>query len=346
MQKIIGFDLYDPPPPSTSSHRVNLVKSESDHTPIAKDVSLQELYDNHLGPGKLLYMTQKISKKLSENYEKMRDERVPEQVNNYAIVNAHTIEVKVKTAQVQGNQLGGLKGVHMVLANPVEYTKEALDRAYQFIEHGSPVEFRVRLLGAVVKKKMKSTPASADAWPWMHAHFPHLRPDFILKTMPEGTDYLIKPVSDGRTIQFVLSKKAKVMPKLDLTNRVFRVKKAVIQTLGKPSAVMGPSVSKELRENEDEKAVEKELQKDRVDKDTVGGQSVEGELTEEGDGDMVSVKTLGESSQVESVDEDEILDEEEQRRRDGLGRMRAVKAEMRKWRKQYQRESGVEKEGK
>ncbi|KAF9701310.1 hypothetical protein EKO04_000017 [Ascochyta lentis] len=232
MQKMLGFSLYEIEAPAVSNHRVNLVKSEFDHTPIAQDISLQALYDDHIAPGKMLYMTQPISKKLSENYERMRDEYIPAHTNNYAIVPAHSIEVVLKNPQTEGKQLGPLKGVHLVLANPVAYTKEAFDRAYQFIEQGSPVEFRVRLLGSVVKKRMKTARPRADAWPWMHAHFPHLRPDFILKSMPEGTEYLIKPVSDGYTVQFVLGRRAEEMPVLDLTRRVFRVKKAVAEARG------------------------------------------------------------------------------------------------------------------
>lgn len=242
MHKILAFNVYDVPPPSISNHRVNIVKSEFDQTPIAKDVSLQEVYDQHISPGKILYMIKPISKKLAENYEKLRDGNIPSQHNTYAIVPAHTIEVNLKNPQREGKQLGPLKGVHITLANPIAYTKEALDRAYQFIDLGSPVEFRIRLLGAVLKKKRKFPPPAPDAWPWMHAHFPHMRPDFILRSMPEGTDYIIRPLSDGRTVQFVLGRKAKQMPKLNLTKRVFRVKAAVAGSMGKHSAAQKRAV--------------------------------------------------------------------------------------------------------
>lgn len=237
MHKILDFDRYRPEPPSASKHRVNLVEDEFDQTPIAENISLEELYD-HVSPGKMLYMTQPITKKVAGNLEKMRAEDVPSQNKNYAITSAHSIEVALKMPQTGLKQLGPLKGVHLLLANPIEYTKLSLDRAYQFIEQGSPVEIRVRLLGGqAVKKKMKTPPQDPDAWPWMHEHFPHLRPDFILKGMPEGTQYIIEPVSDGRTIQFVLGRQAQQMPKMDLTKRAFRVKAAVTASLpGDPMA--------------------------------------------------------------------------------------------------------------
>lgn len=233
MQKILAFDLYKTLPPIVSNHRVNLVKSESDHTPIAKDISLQELYDKHVAPGKMLYMTQPVSKTLSKDYKKLRDQKIAEQFNNYAIVEAHPIKAKLAAGEAKVANRGQHKIVHMLLANPIEYTKIALNRAYHFIEQGSPVEVRVRMLGAAGKGKTKDTPVGLNAWTWMHAHFPHLRPDFIRKAMPEGTDYLVKPVSDGRIVQFVLTNQTKTMSKTDLTDRVFKVKKMVSKNLSK-----------------------------------------------------------------------------------------------------------------
>ncbi|KAF2633152.1 hypothetical protein BU25DRAFT_315041, partial [Macroventuria anomochaeta] len=233
MHKILDFGLYKQEPPSASNHKVNLVRSDKDQRAITKDISLQELYDNHISPGKFLYMTEPIGKKLSEDYETMRDENIPSQHNNYAIWKARAIKVDVKHPQTDRKQLGALKGVHLLLANPIGYTKEALDRAYQFIELGSPVEFRVRLLGSQMQKKFKGVVPDPGAWPWMHEHFPHLRPDFIRRSMPEGTEFIIKPLSDGRSIQFVLGRQAAQMPKLDLTKRVFRVKAAVQESMDK-----------------------------------------------------------------------------------------------------------------
>lgn len=232
MHKVLDFDHYEVSPPSASSHRVNLVKSEKDSTVIEKDLSLQELYDKYLSPGKFLYLADEIPKKLDGKYEILRNENIPAERNNYAIAKKHTMEkVSTKGAQTDRKQLGPLKNVIMLLSNPIEYTKLVLDRAYQFIELGSPVEVRIRLFGSAVAAKNKGKTPDPAAVPWLHDHFPHLRPDFILKSMPEGTEYLIKPVSDGRVIQFVLGRQAEQMSKLNFTTRLFRVKAAVEASL-------------------------------------------------------------------------------------------------------------------
>lgn len=279
MHKILDFNIYTPERASESDHRINIVKNEFDHTPIAIDLTLEDVYVNWLGPGKFLYMVDTISKNKAEDLEYLRDENVPAKVNNYAIGEAHTIPpVPEKTPQIGGRHLGPLKEVHLTLANPVEFTKGALDRAYQFIEMGSPVEFRIRLLGSVAKEKLKKVPPNPDACAWMHAHFPHLRPDFILKGMPDMTMYLVKPVSDGRTIQFVLGKKVRQMPQVDLTERVFKVKSTLAvakqQKQEEESQTALERVHYKLDKNGD--ALEKK-KKVKGKKATNGGQDPDGE---------------------------------------------------------------------
>jgi hypothetical protein len=58
--------------------------------------------------------------------------------------------------------------------------------------------------------------------------FPHLRPDFILKSMPEGSRYMIEPVSNGKKVQLVIVKpNPKIIHSGGLTERLFKVKKSV-----------------------------------------------------------------------------------------------------------------------
>ena len=230
MHKVLVFSPYEIAEPAASEHKVNLVKGDNDTTTVAKDVSLQELYDNHVKPGYMLYLTQPLKKATAENLKKLMSENIPGEVRNYAMAKAHTHFVKVEAAQ-KGHQLGALKVIIVRLSSPVEYFKLSLDRAYQFIANGSPVEIRIRIKGAHVGKEERLKPGDANAWPWMHDHFPHLRPDFILKAMPEGSMYLIKPVSDGRTVQFVISKPAKKMPRVDLNKRLLSVQKSVEQSV-------------------------------------------------------------------------------------------------------------------
>ncbi|KAF2128732.1 hypothetical protein P153DRAFT_367090 [Dothidotthia symphoricarpi CBS 119687] len=229
MHKVLNFDIYDMPELSASEHRVNVVKSEKDSTVIAADISMQELYDNHVKPGHMLYLTNELSKKTAENFQKLKDENIPSVARDYALVEAKTQRVIIKNPQ-SGAQLGELKRIHMTLSSPTSYYKLCLDRAYQFIESGSPIEVHIRVKGSYIGKD-RFNPGPADVWPWMHSHFPHLRPDIIHKAMPSGTIFLVEPVCDGKQIEFVLSKRAGVMPKMDLTQRLFKVKSAVIQAI-------------------------------------------------------------------------------------------------------------------
>ncbi|KAF1926678.1 uncharacterized protein M421DRAFT_23458, partial [Didymella exigua CBS 183.55] len=233
MHKVLDFDLYKPKPPSESPHRVNLVKWQKGREPevLKKNLSLQELYE-HVSPGNFLFQVDQIPRKLEGKFEAIRDQNIAAEFNNYAIGTARSeAEVSTKNAQTDGKQLGALKNIIMLLSNPVSYKPLVLDRAYQFIELGSPVEFRIRLFGSAVAVKNRGRTLDPEMVPWLQDHFPHMRPDFILKAMPEGSVYLIEPVTDGRIIQFVVCKGAKEMPKLNLTTRLFRVQGAVEKSL-------------------------------------------------------------------------------------------------------------------
>jgi hypothetical protein len=245
MHKILDFVRFDVKPPSESTHRVNLVRwekrkeVENNFTIVKENLSLEELYEQ-VSHGQFIFQADLIPKKLDGKFKDLRDQNIPAQSNNYAIgITKQTewnavdqVSQKVKrTAQKDGNQRGALKTVIMLLSNPLSYKLLSLDRAYQFVELGSPVEFRIRLHDSAVATKKKGTVPDPELVPWMMDHFPHLRPDFILKAMPAGTKYVIDPVTDGRTVQFVVGKDVKQAPKLNLTTRLFRVKKAVEDTL-------------------------------------------------------------------------------------------------------------------
>lgn len=116
------------------------------------------------------------------------------------------------------------------LSSPTDYFRISLDRAWQFVKSGSPVEFRIRLRGSTAKKE-KLERGDIERWRWMHNHWPHLRPDFILKAMPKGSRYLIEPVSDGYIVQFVISLEAERMPSMDLNKRLWKIKSGVDKSM-------------------------------------------------------------------------------------------------------------------
>jgi hypothetical protein len=39
----------------------------------------------------------------------------------------------------------------------------ALNRSYQFVKHGSPVEFRIRIKGSYTKKQDRLSPVDSDS---------------------------------------------------------------------------------------------------------------------------------------------------------------------------------------
>ena len=139
MQKIVGFEDYRVALPSASQHVVDVVE-ETGNTVVAQGISLEELYDKHVKPGHMLYLTQKVDKGMAENVKKMRKEQVAQWTNKFAIAQPYSGRVKNT-----GKQLGGLKYIMITLANPVTHVRLVLDRAYQFIANGSPVEFQIRL---------------------------------------------------------------------------------------------------------------------------------------------------------------------------------------------------------
>lgn len=227
MHKVLTFSPYEVAEPTASPHKVELVEDEHDPTTAAKDISLQELYDNHVKPGHMLYFTKTPQKAIVKRAESLEEDAIPQADRRFALVKAYTRFVHIAKPQ-KGAQFGALKIVIVSLMNPVHYFKLALDRAYQFILAGSPVEFRLRLCSPKLSNKEdRHKPYDAAVWPWLHDRFPHLRPDFVLKGMPEGTVYLVEPVSDGRRVQWVMAKPVDQMPKVDLNRRLVQVKTTV-----------------------------------------------------------------------------------------------------------------------
>jgi hypothetical protein len=227
MHKLLPFDVYKIAPPSASKRLINVAEGKRS---IAKNISLQELYDNYIKPGQLLYLNDNLRKPLAEDIDQLRtavaalQSEGPESYKTFGIYEAGSKPAWKKTTM---KNPGALKVTPVSLSSPMEYFKMAMDRSYQFIEQGCPVEFGIRIKGAGMKKEERLKPAGLDDWIWMHEHFPHLRPDFILKSMPIGSNYIVAPVTDGRIVQFVIGAGKKFQRPLGLTTRLLKVKAAV-----------------------------------------------------------------------------------------------------------------------
>jgi hypothetical protein len=241
---LLPFERYHIGDPGDSTHEVNLVRDNGkgkELETIAENISLEEVYEKYIKPGELLYLTEGITKALAQNVGKMRSEGTALQRRTYGIVTTGTLPGNKKDPDA-GKGRGALRTTPLNLSSPADYFKMALDRSYQFIEHGSPVEFTIAIKRSPVKKEDKWKGIDdKDGWPWIHEHFPHLRPDFILKQMPEGSRWSVEPVSDGRLLQFVIIRPSPLnSDPANYTNRLFAVKESVMKHIARGRAQQLP----------------------------------------------------------------------------------------------------------
>lgn len=240
MHKVLPFERYTPPPPSGSQHRIKLwsrpKESKGVDRLLADDLTLQEVYDDYVKPGQMLCPAYTVPKDLTHNIEKMKLEGTPDQYRDYWLAEPYSPPARIDVIRPQylnertkSHEHGAVKEVHLSLESPREYYLDMMEKAYRLIEQGSSVEFDTQFSGKRVSKEEKLQPGPSDRWPWVHNYWPHLRPDFILKSMPHGTFYLIKPVSDGRHVQWAMSLPSTLYkPEWpDLTKKLFKKKAAV-----------------------------------------------------------------------------------------------------------------------
>ena len=252
--KVLTFTPYEYPRLEDLSHKVRFwetTKKGAKEGLIADNISLQELYDNHVKDGEMLWCMDALKKGMAQGYLDNEDQgeasmSVPENLREFSITKAHTF-TKPKTKK--GKNIGGLKNIILNESSPTEFYRLSLDRAYQFLEHGCPVEFRLRLQGRPLLKEERIMAANPRRWQWMHSHFPHLRPDFIMKGMPKGTAYVIEPVSDGRSVQWVAGN-PDAPGHEGLNNRIFKIKGAVAHSVKQGKQAMLPKIMRgKLRES-------------------------------------------------------------------------------------------------
>jgi hypothetical protein len=227
--KLLPFELYPIPPLDSSDQLVNIqtLADEQGRKTLVENITLQDAYDNYVKPGHLLVLQSEIKKKVAEEVQTLKQEKTYLSNSTYGIVKAESIPSNIKSPSA-GKGQGALRVTPVNLASTKSYFTLAMDRSHQFIRHGSPVEFSIRIKGGYDKTTNKLDFQGHENWTWLHNHFPHLRPDFILKSMPEGSRFVVDPVSDGRIVQFVIAKK-NTDYKVDhnLTERLFKIKESV-----------------------------------------------------------------------------------------------------------------------
>lgn len=137
-----------------------------------------------------------------------------------------------------------VKGAHFKLNSPDVYWQRMLAKSYEFIAKGSPVEFSIYFRAPKMARHEELLPMSNDLIDWAMLRFPHLRPDFILRGMPEGSVFMIRPVSNGRVVQFVIALKQIVplMKASKLDERLKIKKEMVREAVQKGELLTGPAL--------------------------------------------------------------------------------------------------------
>ncbi|KAL1601478.1 hypothetical protein SLS60_006393 [Paraconiothyrium brasiliense] len=249
MHKIIPFDRYELPKLATSDHKINIFKFGKNEDGlkvkelVAESVTLQQVYDNYIEPGKLLRLANNVPKDHAPaDHVRLEERQTAQKFKDYVIFDAYStpgVKVKVdtkKSLKARGNHeeivsLQALREIKLLLHTPMEHFAVMLDKAYQFIALGSPVEFDMVIRHHTKKVAARIASPGKDTLDYVYRHFPHLRPDFILKSMPPKTRFIVHPVSDGRHVQFVIGHESidDTLGKTDLTKRLFKVKQEVMK---------------------------------------------------------------------------------------------------------------------
>lgn len=249
LHKILPFDRYETPPPSQSSHKVQLSDGCEPRAKHYANVSFSKLLTKHVRPGRFLIPTTSLSRYEGKNVDQLKQDDRPAKYRSYRLARAAVPtsdapglkvadreELALEPPKLQ-QQWGRLKGIHMNLISPVLYQELCLQRAFNFLLQGHVVEFQMRTDHVKVDKKQKIESADPEGTLWLHNHFPHMRPDVILKSMPEGAYFLVDPVSSGRVVQFVMAmplisgNKNDLPVRQKLTSQVFHKKSRLKGTI-------------------------------------------------------------------------------------------------------------------
>lgn len=244
MHAILDFSRYDLLPPAQSPHAVNIVKQklgeDGEDPSVLKGLSLKQLLANHIRPGRFLRLAAAVPRAdACPNEHALKSRRTAAKHRDYVLVDAYSPAskpaVKRKSTAwalyVHGHdQLEDLqrrRDINLQLATPVKHFEDTINRAYQCIQIGCPVEFNicVRHCSANEAAKLFSEGDPVDSLDYVFDHFPHLRPDLIFKSMPEATCWVVHPFTNGRNVRFVLGNVFHGAH--DLTDRILNVQTSV-----------------------------------------------------------------------------------------------------------------------
>ncbi|PVH98428.1 hypothetical protein DM02DRAFT_630227 [Periconia macrospinosa] len=212
--KALEMHRYTPPQPN-AEHRIKLTDDKGEC--IGQDMSMKEVH-NHITPGYILSPLLMPHATEMRNVKSMKEGEVHKTFNGYKLVKAGLENFNAAKAKKETEHNTVFFDCKIMpfsgkrLSSPYEFSLN-MQRIHRFLEDRHPVELQMRLPGRKLKKKKRSEKEYSlypdkdlvlqEEWEWLHAHWPHLRPDNILKSMPKGTQVWLPPYTNGANLYWV-----------------------------------------------------------------------------------------------------------------------------------------------
>lgn len=206
---VLEIFRYTQPPLETAEQLINVYSSGGEV--VAKDVTFQEVHDKHVRPGlslsplKLPALDVPEEKRKLHSVATIKTHQVPAEFNNYVLTELVPPEKIPKFSYKDEKGHAGMKIMPLAsrrLKIPLLFRLQ-MEKIHNFLCMKHPVEVRFvlpgRKIGGVRRSEKnfslnpKADPVIREEWEWLHRAWPHLHPDIVLKSMPEGTTFWLKP---------------------------------------------------------------------------------------------------------------------------------------------------------
>jgi len=185
--KIVRFKPASPLYKQPQDLRIDLVDNShngEEFEPI-KQITLADILKNHVKPGLLLVPSHPISSEQQYYLRPIDTKNPPSQPKSLKRPKRNT------------------KEFHFSFTAPVAYFTIFMYTAWHTLQAGIPVEIHVH----GDRARQRSRPGNADYIEWYKEqinHNLHLRPDVILKAMPEASWIQLEPVSDRNKVCWMI----------------------------------------------------------------------------------------------------------------------------------------------
>ncbi|KAH7117686.1 hypothetical protein B0J11DRAFT_536488 [Dendryphion nanum] len=260
--KIVAYAPYKVPPLESSTHQlslwtrpvVKLVWHSRDMALIPQrnellqeQIDFQNIY-SRIEPGIVLLPTQSLPKKETDSVEIIEKSGLQYRHNAYCLVpvgNKPNQVGKLKSGgiplpknaeyPVKSLKHGSVKEHHVTLSVPVSHFYKSLTTMYWQLLHAHIIEVTIRFSASSSEKNTMET-AERTSWPWVHQHFPHLRPDVILASMPKDTYFMIDPWISNVRLKFAMAMPRGTEDKLEtpvLNEELIAMRRAVVGNIAK-----------------------------------------------------------------------------------------------------------------